>query len=194
MLGQGQQGQRSSTGASEQRGSGSSARTGNADSSDRAQGGRKRMTIAELKLVSRCANCGQRGHWRAECVNAYKPKTQAHLAHGEEASTAFVYSSSGTGSGFILYETSSEALRGKTWLQQHLPGLTMHAQGEHLVFLTLPAGTAIVDSAAGQDLIGYPAYERLCSIWQQHGIQPLKLQKTPRATAGVGGKAKPLFQ
>ena len=31
------------------------------------QGGR--LTIEQLKLVSRCANCGERGHWKAECNN-----------------------------------------------------------------------------------------------------------------------------
>ena len=35
---------------------------------------RKKLTIAELKLISRCANCGQKGHWKAECTNAYRPK------------------------------------------------------------------------------------------------------------------------
>eukprot|EP00971_Amphidinium_carterae_P111708 2212356-Amphidinium_carterae.1 len=31
-----------------------------------APGARKKMTISELKLVSKCANCGQRGHWKAD--------------------------------------------------------------------------------------------------------------------------------
>eukprot|EP00971_Amphidinium_carterae_P150114 2975668-Amphidinium_carterae.1 len=47
-------------------GPGTQAGSTNAAPERRGQPQRKRMTITELKLVSRCAHCGQRGHWKAE--------------------------------------------------------------------------------------------------------------------------------
>ena len=36
---------------------------------------RGRLSIQELKKVTRCGNCGQKGHWREDCKNPYKPKS-----------------------------------------------------------------------------------------------------------------------
>eukprot|EP00971_Amphidinium_carterae_P290232 5762779-Amphidinium_carterae.1 len=161
---------------------------------------RKKLSIAELKLVSRCANCGQKGHWKAECTNAYRPK-QVHMT--EEGHTAFVYGPNSGGnehpdSGFLWWSNMAKQTaqnRAQEWLARRCPGLSSRPEcmAPH-IFLTLPAGTAIVDSAAGQDLIGKPTYDRLCEIWAQHNIKPLRLEKRPQAAAGVGGKAHPLFQ
>eukprot|EP00959_Pyramimonas_sp_CCMP1952_P052829 1104715-Pyramimonas_sp.AAC.1 len=38
--------------------------------------GRQRLSISRLKERTRCANCGQKGHWRKECTNPYKPKSK----------------------------------------------------------------------------------------------------------------------
>eukprot|EP00971_Amphidinium_carterae_P351516 6492149-Amphidinium_carterae.1 len=173
-------------------------------SADKTPAVRKKLSIAELKLVSRCANCGQKGHWKAECTNAYRPK-QVHMA--EEGHTAFVYGpnsgSSGSehpGSGLVWWSNMAEQTpqsRAQEWLARKCPRLTGRGRTECMaphIFLTLPAGTAIVDSAAGQDLIGKPTYDRLCEIWAHHNIKPLRLEKRPQAAAGVGGKAHPLFQ
>ena len=35
---------------------------------------RKRLTISQLKLVTKCGNCGETGHWHKQCPNPYKPK------------------------------------------------------------------------------------------------------------------------
>ncbi|CAK0810300.1 unnamed protein product, partial [Prorocentrum cordatum] len=40
----------------------------------RPPAGKQRLSIARLKERTRCANCGQKGHWRKECTNPYKPK------------------------------------------------------------------------------------------------------------------------
>ena len=39
-----------------------------------AQRGRPRLSIADLKERTKCANCGQKGHWKAKCTQPYKPR------------------------------------------------------------------------------------------------------------------------
>eukprot|EP00971_Amphidinium_carterae_P040774 800275-Amphidinium_carterae.1 len=51
----------------------------------KGKGKGKRLSISELKLISRCANCGQRGHWRAECPNPYKARGDSGQGNGEPA-------------------------------------------------------------------------------------------------------------
>ena len=38
------------------------------------RGERPRLTLAYLKDRTRCANCGEQGHWKAECKNPYRSK------------------------------------------------------------------------------------------------------------------------
>ena len=59
--------------------------------------------------------------------------------------------------------------------------------------LTLPAGMAIVDTGAAQDLIGLSAYKSLSKALKSRGLRPLKLARAPRAATGIGGQARPLF-
>jgi hypothetical protein len=67
------------------------------------------------------------------------------------------------------------------------------AEGDVLTFLTLPAGHAIVDPGASQDLCGLKSYEKLVQALAKNGLQPVKLDETPAPASGVGGDARPLF-
>ena len=51
---------------------------------------RPRLSIADLKEVTKCANCGQRGHWKDECTNPYKAKDSKGATSGKRA-VSFVY-------------------------------------------------------------------------------------------------------
>ena len=35
---------------------------------------RRRLSTAELKKVTKCANCGEKGHWVEDCKRPFKPK------------------------------------------------------------------------------------------------------------------------
>ena len=61
------------------------------------------------------------------------------------------------------------------------------------VLIALPPGHAIVDSGAGQDLIGKPAYDKLKEKLKERGPRPVELKEKSGAALGVGGKAKTLF-
>ena len=52
------------------------------------------------------------------------------------------------------------------------------------VFFAVVPGHAILDIGEGQDLIGEPAFKKLC----------LRLGEAPPAAHGVGGQASPLYQ
>lgn len=68
-------------------------------------GNHRRLSIEQLKKVTRCGNCKQKGHWHEECPHPYKPKgasSSADQGGSKHKShlTAFTYFGSGSsGSG-----------------------------------------------------------------------------------------------
>ena len=139
--------------------------------------GRKRLSIDELKKVTRCANCGEKGHWREECTRPYRAKSgEARSSSSGKTKTqasAFSYfgqppSSSGT-SLFIFAETFLEN------------------------FLQVPAGHTVIDPGASQDLIGYEAFQKLTKRLEEQGLRPVVLSEKPPPASGIGGKAEPMF-
>ncbi|CAE7224945.1 RE2 [Symbiodinium sp. CCMP2592] len=63
---------------------------------DRRVFSRPRLTVSELKERTRCANCGERGHWKAECKKPYRSKEDRGKNDGRGAeagrrAVAFVY-------------------------------------------------------------------------------------------------------
>ena len=63
---------------------------------DRRVFSRPRLSVADLKERTRCANCGERGHWKAECKKPYRSKeergkTDAHSQDLGRRAVSFVY-------------------------------------------------------------------------------------------------------
>ena len=150
---------------------------------------RREMTTAELKKITRCGNCLQKGHWHEECKNPYKPRDQPHRNFGKDknagGANAFAYfgqaaSSSGEGSGLnYLIMLHNNVFLGEDQSSWN--------------FLAIPPGHAIVDPGASQDLIGEPAFLKLKDRLKSYGLQPVVLEEKPPPAAGVGGKARPLY-
>ncbi|CAK0841200.1 unnamed protein product, partial [Prorocentrum cordatum] len=66
----------------------------------RPSAGKQRLSIARLKEKTRCANCGQKGHWRKDCTNPCAPKSEVRDrgqegAAGAKGSTRVAASSDG---------------------------------------------------------------------------------------------------
>ena len=59
--------------------------------------------------------------------------------------------------------------------------------------MRFPAGHAVVDPGASQDLVGVKAYDALVARLREVGLRPVKLKEQPPPASGVGGEAKPLF-
>ena len=161
---------------------------------------RRKLSIDELKRVSRCANCLERGHWQAECTRPYKPRepgTRLGPERNKPAASAFAFlglaSSSSTSTSFSylgswcsgeLRVSEDEATSGKDI------GKAAECQES---FVSIPAGHAIIDPGAAQDLVGKPAFDRLRKKLAEIGLQPVILSEEPPAAAGIGGKADALF-
>ena len=96
------------------------------------QKGRRRLSIAELKKVTKCANCGEKGHWAEDCKKPFKPKQNSG-----NSGNAFV---------FLGHGRDSSGFVGSSFFMSL-------AEGGN--FLCLPGGHAIVDPGASQDLIGW---------------------------------------
>lgn len=129
----------------------------------RPQAHRGKLPISELKKITRCGNCGQKGHWREDCQNPYKPKNDTKGFN----KNAFVF-------------LGTSARSSSSWCN-------------FLSYLSIPAGCAIVDPGASQDLIGKKAFQKLSSELSKKGFKPVILPEAPSPAAGIGGQAKPLF-
>eukprot|EP00929_Paragymnodinium_shiwhaense_P051479 TRINITY_DN25898_c0_g1_i6.p1 TRINITY_DN25898_c0_g1~~TRINITY_DN25898_c0_g1_i6.p1 ORF type:complete len:645 (+),score=91.04 TRINITY_DN25898_c0_g1_i6:1624-3558(+) len=142
----------------------------------RASGGpRKRLTIEQLKLVTRCGNCLERGHWHKECT---KPKQERTQSKG----VGFVYSANSSvdhASGLVAFTDWSEAIReGRA-----------AAQGLLASFLSVEPGLALVDTAAGQAIMGIQSFEKHRARLHVLGLRPLERIGAPLPKSfGIGGK------
>lgn len=139
----------------------------------------RRLPVSELKKVTRCSNCGERGHWREDCSKPYRSRTDRERT--EKGASAFVFLGLGERRG-------SE---GQSYGSYSNFGLNL--AGSAISFLSIEPGKAIVDPGASQDLIGKNSYQKLTERLASVGLQPVPLPGTPAGASGVGGSAKPLF-
>ncbi len=152
---------------------------------------RRNLSTAELKKITRCANCLQKGHWHEECKNPYKPRPNAQGFPGasgnrdKPAANAFVF----TG----LPSSSSAAGSSFSYVETQMFGASFAEKNEGWNYLTVPPGMAIVDPGASQDLIGEKAFGKLRDRLREVGLQPVILPEKPSPASGVGGDASPLF-
>ena len=138
----------------------------------------RRLPVAEPKKITRCSNCGAKGHWREDCDKPYRSKESRERAEKSlPGASAFVFLGTGAGEKF-----------GGSFLS-----CPSFSEDGNLTFLSLPPGHAIVDPGASQDLIGKKSYDRLVEALASCGLKPIELSEKPAPASGVGGDAKPLF-
>ena len=121
------------------------------------------------------------GHWAKECKNPHVPRPPKGVL------SSFVYASSNEAAAtlVLLNGLATSIIEGVREISQ--------PKAASSVLLTLPAGQAIVDPGAGQDLIGLPAFEKVEAAWAKKGVRVVRLDVNPPPASGVGGKATPLF-
>ena len=142
---------------------------------------RKKLSVDELKKITRCRNCQQLGHWKEDCKSPYVPRQAGSSQSGK--------SNRDNGSAFAFLGVAPMNTSGKC---EHL--WNFHGgEGCAQSFLELPPGFAVIDPGASQDLIGKKAFERLTDKLKDHGLQPVILPGDPPPASGIGGQARPLF-
>ena len=172
------------------------------------------ISVDQLKKVSRCSNCGEKGHWAEDCSKPYRSKKErlaqeAGARKGKDKPdgrggfrpAAFVFLGSD--------ETREGGQGGSTFVAVNFAGMAIPEYVSKVLdeyrkrgcengeipysFLAIPPGHAIIDPGAGQDLIGLSSYRKLVKELRKGGLQPVKLQEKPSPASGVGGRATTLF-
>ena len=132
----------------------------------RGRQGRARVPIEELKRRSRCTNCGEKGHWhKEEC----KKPAQSRPASSTSSPAGFVY----------------VALDGNNGIESHgFCGATS--------WMSVDPGTALVDTAAAQALMGERSLERWEKQLEHVGLRVIPVNRPLPGAHGVGGAGRVL--
>ena len=131
---------------------------------------RGRPNKEQLKKITRCNLCLQKGHWAEDCTAGQKGG-----APKKASLTAFSYSSS-----------SASGTSAFTFAQWNALQDLLTDGG---CFLTIPSGEAIVDIGATQDLIGGEALAHFEKILAQLGLRVIKVDAPLVVPSGIGGAA-----
>eukprot|EP00969_Alexandrium_andersonii_P165789 7326297-Alexandrium_andersonii.AAC.1 len=115
---------------------------------DRQRPRSERLGPKALQRVSRCHACGKKGHWKDECPNRQRPG-------GAVAGFAFMPEDAEDTATGMLVITASSVREAVQLARQPGPPSWLGS-----TFLGIDLGCALVDSGAGQDLIGLRTYEQ----------------------------------
>ena len=148
------------------------------------KGESRRIHIEQLKLRTRCRNCGQLGHWSRECKapsgarESHAPSSSS-AASGSQRST-FYWTAPPDKPGLGTFFTFGDALRmqKRTEVIEALSSFVVTAEHQ-----------ALVDTAAQEGLIGRTALLRLLSVLRPHNLRAHWLNKEATAR-GIGGCAR----
>ena len=135
--------------------------------------GKPKDLRARLRKENRCFRCKKKGHWKTEC-----PEKQ----HNKDGTGLPVFS----GLTFLHTVGEESVWNAATWSDQC---------DEDAAWATgspeIPPGHLIVDSAAGQPLVG----EAACVEWEQKlsivGLRGVRVNSKMMTPKGVGGTAHP---
>ncbi|CAK8987801.1 Retrovirus-related Pol polyprotein from transposon RE1 (Retro element 1) (AtRE1) [Includes: Protease RE1 [Durusdinium trenchii] len=137
-----------------------------------------------LKLRTKCAKCGQIGHWAKECTNEPDGKGKSRTpSEGTSPKSGFfeVVSMEGGSSSHAFHLTLGQCL-------QHARA-GRRSPDPPFSGITTQSTMGIVDTAAQGGLIGLPALERLQEALKEHQLKVNWTGKQAQAR-GIGGSAK----
>ena len=138
------------------------------------KGGGTKVHIDLLKLRTKCARCGQLGHWARECVNEPDGRGKKSAGDGSAAKSGFFEICEGEGQHFQV--TLGQCMK------QH--------EKSSPTFISSPNvfEVGVVDTAAQGGLVGRERLQQLEKALQQQGLKIQWLDKKAQAR-GIGGEA-----
>ena len=154
----------------------------------RQEAGSRKVHVEMLKLRTKCARCGQIGHWAKECRNPQ----DSYARSKQDASRSTAGSASSAKSGFFSVQMEKDASvmwAGDSWSEVVTLGsfLKKDCKPSFVGLMTEPE-CGVVDTAAQTGLVGEKALVKLSSALGAHGLQVVWSDKKAQAR-GVGGEA-----
>lgn len=158
---------------------------------NRSDAGARRIHVDMLKLRTKCARCGQVGHWAKECQG--QPDTYAkNRAASSGASTmsgkSGFFSASVEKGASVLWEGHGNAVITLGRFLRKAEKVVEVQEKQFCGIATQPE-LGVVDTAAQSGLIGEEALNRLQVALHEHGLKVAWRDRKAQAR-GVGGEAQ----
>ena len=135
--------------------------------SPRPKAGRRKISIDELKKTTKCANCGEKGHWKKECKNPYRPKPSSDYKSSPGRTSALSAVSSGSQEGLFFTNQIDQRDGHKnidSCVAQVMSSIPSTFSGPVFTYFAVESGAGLVDTAAGQPLMGPSGLEAVRSV------------------------------
>ena len=111
------------------------------------------MPIEKLMKITKCHRCHKKGHWSRECPERGE-------STGAAAGSGFVLLNESEPSYAVMVTKNDNSFSARELIHQVIDRIRS-AKVEAMSLLVTGSGDIVVDTAAGQALIGPPALQRL---------------------------------
>ena len=126
---------------------------------------------------SKCARCGQPGHWARECKNEPDERGRRRMT------TQNMYMIGDTHDTEIVENEESNVQNTTDFVLSNFAA----ADAEVLIGLSVSPGFALVDTGAQHGVIGSKAYDQVVERLAVHGLKPRIVETLKLQASGVGG-------